>query len=127
MANRSNTVFFSVDTIPPKITFSSPQNITYNSSNVQINFTVNELFSSCKYSLDGKDNITTTSNITLSRLLNGEHYLTVYATDNSGNIGASETLFFKVAEFPVVPVAIAVVIVVSVIAGITLYFKKRKR
>jgi len=60
-------------------------------------------------------------------LANGEHNLTVYATDEAGNMGASETIYFSVAEpFPTTLV-MASVITVSV-AGIALlvYFKKRK-
>jgi len=53
MANRSATVSFAVDTVSPKIVFSSPKNFTYDSSDVLVNFTVDELFSKCFYSLDG--------------------------------------------------------------------------
>jgi hypothetical protein len=55
MANRSATVFFNVDTVSPKIVFSSPKNVTYDSSDVSVNFTVDELFSKCSYVLDGQD------------------------------------------------------------------------
>jgi hypothetical protein len=126
MANRSATVFFAVDTVPPKIVFSSPKNLTYDSSDVSVNFTVDELFSKCSYSLDGQDNVTIEGNITLAGLLDGEHSLKLFAIDSAGNIGSSETKYFTVdvpEPFPVVPV-ISVVAVVAV--GLLLYFKKRK-
>jgi hypothetical protein len=127
MANRSATVFFAVDTVPPKIVFSSPKNLTYDSSDVSVNFTVDELFSKCSYSLDGQDNVTIEGNITLAGLLDGEHSLKLFAIDSAGNIGSSETKYFTVdvpEPFPVVPV-ISVVAVVAV--GLLVYFKKRKR
>jgi len=130
MANRSATVFFAVDTVPPKIVFSSPKNLTYDSSDVSVNFTVDELFSKCSYSLDGQDNVTIEGNITLTGLLDGEHSLKLFAIDSAGNIGSSETKYFTVdvpEPFPVVPV-ISVVAVVAVVvgAGVWVYFKKRK-
>jgi hypothetical protein len=131
MANRSATVFFAVDTVPPKIVFSSPKNLTYDSSDVSVNFTVDELFSKCSYSLDGQDNVTIEGNITLTGLLDGEHSLKLFAIDSAGNIGSSETKYFTVdvsEPFPTVPVAVASVAVVAVvIAGLLVYLKKRKR
>jgi hypothetical protein len=56
--------------------------------------------------------------------------VTVYAADEAGNMGASETATFIVAKsepFSLVPVAVASVTVVAVvIAGLLFYFKKRK-
>jgi len=65
--------------------------------------------------------MTVSGNTTLTGLPNGYHNVTVYATDEAGNTGASETLFFNVEmpeSFPVVPVAVAVAVVaVAVGAG----------
>jgi hypothetical protein len=97
MASRSATVSFVVDTVSPKIVFSSPKNLTYDSSDVSVNFTVNELFSKCFYSLDGQDNVTIAGNMTLADLLYGEHSLKLFAIDAAGNMGVSETIKFTVA------------------------------
>ena len=68
-------------------------------------------------------------NTTISGLANGLHNVTVYARDEFGNVGASETAYFSVeVPFPVVPVAAASVAAVAIIGvGLLVYFKKRKR
>jgi hypothetical protein len=129
MANRSAAVFFAVDTVSPKIVFSSPKNLTYDSSDVFVNFTVDELFSKCLYSLDGKDNVTIAENMTLAGLLDGEHSLTLFAIDTAGNIGSSETIYFSVdvpEPFPTTLVIASVITVAVVGVGLFVYFKKRK-
>jgi len=118
------------DTMPPRITIALPENIVYNVSSVPLVFSIYEPASSMCYSLDGQDNVTIAGNTTLSGLLNGSHNLTVYVTDQSGNVGASDTIYFNVdapEPFPVVPVAAASVIVAVVGVGLLVYFKKRKR
>jgi hypothetical protein len=131
MASRSVTVFFAIDTVAPEVLFSSPKNMTYDSSDVSVNFTVDELFSKCSYSLDGHDNVTIAGNVTLSDLLDGEHDLTLFAIDSAGNIGSSETLYFTVdvpESFPVMTViAIAAVVALMLGTGLLVYFKKRKK
>jgi hypothetical protein len=87
--------------------------------------------------------MTITGNTTLSGLSDGFHSLTVYANDNIGRFGASETLYFSIAKekepepsesqeplepFPTVPVAVACGVSIAAVAvGLLLYFKKRKR
>ena len=126
MASRSATVFFAVDTISPEIVFSSPKNMTYDSHDVSVNFTVDELFSKCSYSLDGQENVTITGNTTVPSVLDGKHNLTLFVTDVAGNIGSSETLYFtvKVPKPPVVPVLVIMAVVVG--ACLLIHFKKRK-
>jgi len=130
----SQTIPFTVDAgafSPPSVSIASPENKTYNTSEVPLNFTVNESGSQITYSLDGQDNVTAAENITLTGLSYGEHNITVYATDIAGNIGASETITFTVAKEPEpFPTAIVAVIVASVAvvgAGLLVYFKKRRR
>ena len=95
-----------------------------------LNFTVNEAVTLVSYSLDGQSNVTVAGNTTLTGLSVGAHNLTVYAWDTAGNVGASETITFTVAEpepFPAVPVAAASaasIIVVSL--ALLVYFRKRK-
>ena len=121
---------FTIDTIAPNISLLSPENRVYNVSGLSLNFTVDEPVSQVSYSLDGQTNVTIIGNITLESLPYGEHNVTVYATDNVGNIG-SKTVFFTIMEpskpFPTTLVAASVVAVAIVGIGIVVYFKKRKK
>ena len=103
-------------------------------SSVPLNFTVDELNSQIKYSLDGQENVSISGNMTLTNLSYGEHNLAVFAMDEAGNTGASETIYFTISRepepepFPVVPVvaAVSVVTVVLAVAGVLVYHKKRR-
>ena len=65
-------------------------------------------------------------NTTLTGLSNGEHSLTVYATDEAGNAGASETITFSVdVPFPATLVLASASGVSVVVAGLLMYFKRR--
>ena len=113
---------------PARISISSPENIVYTANNVPLNLSVDMSSSNLSYSLDGQANVTIAGNTTLSDVSAGLHNVTVYAWDAAGNVGASETVTFTVAElFPVVPVAIGVALVAVVIAatGSLLYNRKR--
>jgi N-acetylneuraminic acid mutarotase len=116
-------------TVSPLISLASPENQEYNKTAVPLIFTVNKPTLWLGYSLDGKDNATISGNTTITDLTNGLHNVTVYARDEFENTGASETISFSVeVPFPTVPVAVASVAVVAVvIAGLLVYFKKRKR
>jgi len=121
----SNTVFFSVDTLPPNIEIILPQNQSYDTTDVQLTFSVNENVSYLGYSLDGQENIKIIGNITLPALSNGSHSLTLYATDNVGN-SAEKTVSFTIAPFPTVVIAAALAIVIIVLASGYLFYKHRK-
>jgi parallel beta-helix repeat protein len=113
---------------PPFLFMVCPENKTYPTSSVPLNFTVSGPNSWIGYSLNGNENVTITGNTTLSNLSAGSYSLTIYAADMFGNIGASETVFFSVE----VPFPTTLVIAASgasmAIAGVGLfmYFKKRK-
>jgi N-acetylneuraminic acid mutarotase len=116
--------------VPPEIIVHLPVNQLYNESSVFLNFTVNKPVNWTGYSLDGDENVTVTGNTSLTGLSAALHNVTVYAKDEFGNTGTSETIIFNVAEepFPIVPVATASVAVVTVVGvGLLVYFKKRKR
>jgi hypothetical protein len=120
-------VNFVVDTSPPEVKVLSLENKKYDLPDLPLNFTVNEAVSQVAYSVDGQENVTIAKNTTLTGLPNGDHNVTVYATDEFGNTGASETIYFNVeVPFPTtVIVPFASVAVAGV--GLVVYFKKRKR
>ena len=113
------------DVQPPVVSVSSPKSKTYDTSDISLAFTVNELASWIGYSLDGHDNVTIAGNITLSGLSNGDHNLTVYVKDIAGNYGASELIRFNiVGRFPVEWLFAGVAIAAAVIVGVLLYFNR---
>ena len=87
-----------VDTVAPSVTIVSPTNgQTYNTRQLTVDFTATDLnLNTCYYSLNGAANTTVSCNtpftITASE---GTNTLTVYADDNSGNVG-SHTITFEV-------------------------------
>jgi N-acetylneuraminic acid mutarotase len=120
----------SYDGTAPEIAVVSPENKTYYTANVTLDFTANEPVFSAHYTLDGETAVEISGNTTLAGLAVGVHNVTVSAFDAAGNMGASETVFFAVAEpepFPTVLVATAAGASVAIIAvGLLVCFKKRK-
>jgi N-acetylneuraminic acid mutarotase len=122
----SGAIYFSVDTLPPRLVILSPENKSYGESDIQLAFTVNEPVSWIGYSLDGRDNVTVTANVTLAVLQDGSHNITFYATDLAGHNGTSTTVYFDIAPFPTVwVVGVAVTITIGV-AATYLVLKRRK-
>jgi N-acetylneuraminic acid mutarotase len=118
---------FGYGTAPPVIYVVSPVNQTYNVSIVSLDFMVNKPAVWIGYSLDGRDNVTVNGNVTIEGLSNGLHNVTVYARDDLGNTGVSETIKFSVeVPFPSTMVITSVVIVAFVGLGLLVYFKKHK-
>ena len=120
----------SYDGTAPEITVASPENKTYYTTDVALNFTVNEPVSSMHYKLDG-ETFEISGNTTLTGLSYGMHNLTVHATDAADNTGSSEVITFTVAEepepFPAAPVAAASVATIAVVGvGLLVYFRRRK-
>jgi hypothetical protein len=60
-----NLVIFTIDKLPPHIFVQTVENKTYETSDLPLNFTINEFTSKLTYSLDGQENITITGNTTL--------------------------------------------------------------
>jgi hypothetical protein len=142
VASWVDTVYFAIksndgsklapnDSTPPTIALLSIENKTYEPSDLPLNFTVNEPVSEIKFSLDGEENVTVFGNVTLAYLLNGEHNVTVYAIDEAGNAGYSETVVFTVAKQEPFPTTLVITVFGSSVAavglGLLAYFKKRKR
>ena len=125
----SKTAIFIIDTTPPSIELLSPENKTYNTSEVPLNFNVNEASSKITYSLDGQDNVTVVGSAVLTGLPYGEHNVTVYATDEARHTGTSETIHFSLdmpEPFSTTLVIGSVITLAVVGVGLLVYFKKRK-
>jgi hypothetical protein len=86
-------VYFTVDTTPPAISILCPQDTTYPTSGVSLNFMVNETTDWIGYSLDRQGNRTIPGNTTLIDLSDGSHCVEVYANDTSGNMGSDKICF----------------------------------
>ncbi len=126
----SSIINFTIDTTPPKVSILSIADETYNISTIPLVFTVNETTSLITYILDGKV-YTINGNATLTGLQNQMHTLTVYATDEAGNAGASETIDFNV-QVPIpsqMALAILPPIAIVLIGGLSIliYLEKRKQ
>ena len=98
----SQTVSFTVDSteqyIIPKVTIHSPVSQTYNTTQITLNFTVDQRVSWTSYSIDGSENKTAVSNLALF-LDDGTHRLTVYAGDIVGGEAGSATVTFNVSGY----------------------------
>ena len=122
----SETVYFSVQA-PPLISILSPNAKTYVTSNNLLTLSVSEPVSWMGYSLDGNANETIVGNTTLSWLSGGLHTLIVYASDEAGNIGVSETIQFSITAITAEVGAITLTPIAFGSAVLLVYFKKRKR
>ena len=111
----------------PQISFESPLNQTYNSSSVPLIFNANKNITMASYSLDGEQNVTITSNTTIT-LTNGFHNLTIYANDTYGNVG-SQTITFTVdkpqtgvlGNTNIIVVIAVPVVVICIVVGLLLF------
>lgn len=121
----SNTIYFSIDSVAPKIEIMTPQNQTYDSTDIQLTFKINENVTWIAYSIDGQDKLNLAGNQTLPALTNGSHSVTVYATDETGNY-AEETVYFNIAPFPTVQVVAVLASITIALAAIYIFFKRKK-
>jgi hypothetical protein len=122
-------------TPPINITLLTPENTTYNTGDIPLNFTVSEPAKLVSYSIDARANVPITMNSTLTGLSNGAHNITLCAADALGNTRNSETISFMVTKengpvrnefLSVLPAAIVVIAFASV-ACIIVYPKNRHR
>jgi hypothetical protein len=114
----------------PEITVTSPENKTYYTTDIALNFTVDEPVSLMQYKLDG-ETFEISGNTTLTGLSYGLHNLTVHATSAADNTGSSEIITFTVAEkpepSPTTLVAVASAVSASVVGlGFLFYFKRSR-
>jgi N-acetylneuraminic acid mutarotase len=117
---------FSVDSLAPNIVILNPENKTYDVTDIESVFIVNEPVKWITYSLDGEDQVPVTGNVTLPALSEGSHSLTVYAEDEVGNIGTSKTIYFNIQLFPTTLVIAIIATAVIAAAGSYLFLKRRK-
>jgi hypothetical protein len=127
-ASGKSAVQFELKTL--MISVLSIENRTYNTADLSLDFVVSKPVLKVAYCLDDQANVTIAGNTTLRGLSKGGHSVTVYAWDTAGNIGASETVTFSVAEpFPTIWVIIAAAITAAT-AGVAIaiyyYTKNRK-
>ncbi|MCW4028463.1 MAG: hypothetical protein NWE92_02300 [Candidatus Bathyarchaeota archaeon] len=122
--SNSKSVNFTVRT-NPNLTYS--QNATFNDSNFALTFTVDHPVSELSYSLDGQELVQITGNTTLTGLPNGQHNVTVYATDSFGITDISDPLFFNIEAPPVVPLTVALVLAILAIVGSVVYSRAREK
>jgi N-acetylneuraminic acid mutarotase len=121
----SDAVFFSIDTIAPEIQIISPANQSYGSTDVQLQFIVDDLNATLAYSLDGQASVTIIGNQTLLALSNGGHRITLYAIDSLGN-ASEDTVYFEVAPFPWLLLTAVLVTTIIVVAASYIMIKRKK-
>ena len=83
-----------VNIAPPNVTILSPQNRSYDSISVSLDFMINQNTLWVGYSLNNAPNVTITGQINLTKLINGWNSITVYANSTFGLIGSSNANFF---------------------------------
>jgi len=92
----SETVYFTVAPAFTGITILSPENKTYNTSDVPLTYTKNETCTWAYFSLDGQGNYTEPGNTTLLGLADGAHQLMIYVNYTGSFIGEEITVHFTV-------------------------------
>ena len=88
----SKAIYFKIDTIPPSVKITSPENITYASNSILFNFTLNEA-GACLYSLNnGITNYTMSANSTNTgfntvndSIADSTYIVNAYCNDSAGN------------------------------------------
>lgn len=71
----------------------TPENVTYQTSEIPLNFTVDHPAAKINYSFDSQVNITINGNTTIPSILNGVHNLTLYVEDFAGMCTSATTTF----------------------------------
>jgi hypothetical protein len=122
----SEVTYFTVDTSPPSISLLSPKNQTYDTTELLLNFALDETASRVGYSLDGKENVTITANTALTNLSYGSHTITIYATDLEGNT-ANSTIHFNVQEPSPTAWTATVIALMAVSGGAFIFYRKKMK
>ena len=75
----------------------SPENKTYNTPDVPLEYVTNQIFYVVAYSLDEQANQTIIGNSVLNELTEGPHSIAIYLEGTSGNITASREVCFTIS------------------------------
>ncbi len=108
----NRTVYFIVGSISATIKVISPQQTTYNSNTVPLNFTCYKPLTWAGYSLDKNLISDCLDKANINNLSHGTHSLRIYGTDGSGNNYASQSIVFSINDksTPVVTIDIDAII-----------------
>ena len=100
--NYSEIQYYTVnrDTTPPNLTIISPENITYNTKNIQINL-INSSDAQSVWWNNGTANITYLAPIYFN-FSEGSNIFYAYANDSFGNINKTTAIFFVDSVYPIV-------------------------
>jgi hypothetical protein len=132
------TVLFNVNHTLPFIALETPKNQTYHNQTIDLNYTlVNGENSEAKYSLDNKENVTISNNLSapqLGNLTDGKHQVVVYADDDFGNEYSTQTSFevktnpltTTVTGIPAITIIVATLTSIIVALILLVFFKRRK-
>ena len=131
----SETVYFTVDENPLRLSVLSPErNRSYNTTEVSLNFTVNEPVVWIRCNIDDQKNLSLDGNTTIVNLPYGFHNLSIQGQDILGNTMASKTIAFNIVDETVQTtetstVIIAVIAISAIVVGIAglLYFVKKRK
>lgn len=89
-------VTFTIDTVPPYLSVLMPENKTYNTSTIPLDFTAAG-YSEINYRIDAQANVSIDGNTTLNGIIDGAHNLILFGTSPDGIAFASEPVFFGVS------------------------------
>jgi hypothetical protein len=95
-SNFTSSVYFIVSSVTPTIQVLSPQQTTYYSTNVTLDYKSDNPLSWAAYSLDKNVAVSAQPKLTLINLSNGPHSLRIYGVDNTGRVYASQSVIFTV-------------------------------
>ena len=91
--SESSDIRIGIDGDSPIINIISPENITYNTASILINYTIQDLTPDTTwYSINHIKNITITAPIIIT-LIEGNYIITIYANDSFNRINSSEVNF----------------------------------
>ncbi|PVX27020.1 MAG: hypothetical protein CW716_04445 [Candidatus Bathyarchaeum sp.] len=91
------TASFITEFVVPEVVLLSPENTTYTTTDVPLEYTTSTPIQVMTYSLDGQENVTFVGNTTLTDLTQGPHNIVIYNEYFPGNFTASDTVYFTVA------------------------------
>jgi len=93
---RSSTIYFSVDTIAPILSITKPENITYNTTNITLEFYQSEDLDICMLEINGINQSIQCSNTTFLAAANQQNSVALWANDTAGNWNRSTDVSFIV-------------------------------